>query len=45
MGQQDLLQLPVIPKHSLISYKKILVRPEDIIDINEILNHENRIAR
>ena len=39
------LQLPVIPKHSLISYKKILVRQEDIIDINEMLNHENRIAK
>lgn len=39
------LQLPVIPKHSLISYKKILVRLEDIIDINEMLNDENRINR
>lgn len=33
------LQLPVIPKHHLISYKKILSRPEDILDINEMLNN------
>lgn len=31
------LQLPVISKHSLIAYKRILVRPEDITDINEML--------
>lgn len=30
------LRLPVIPKDQLISYKKILSRPEDLIDINEI---------
>lgn len=39
------LNLPVIPKHSLISYKQILVRPEDIIDINEMLANENSINR
>lgn len=35
------LQLPVIPKQSLIAYKQILLRPEDIIDINEMLKENN----
>lgn len=32
----DELILPVIPKSNLIAYKKILARPEDIVDVNEM---------
>lgn len=37
------LKLPVIPKHDLLAYKKILSRPVDIADINELSGTESTI--